>query len=419
MCDCCSDSPDLAAVDPEVAEAIAAEEARQRDHVDLIASENHCSRAVMEVVGSVLSDKYAEGYPGRRWYGGCTCVDVVEELAIARARELFGAEHANVQPHAGSQANMAVYMAVLPPGATILGMALAAGGHLTHGHNKNFSGQLYEILSYSVGQDGLLDYEQVRELALQHNPAMIVVGASSYSRIIDFERFRTIADEIDAYLMADIAHTAGLVAAGIHPSPVPHADFVTGTTHKTLRGPRGGFILCRAQYARQIDAAVFPGIQGGPLMHVIAAKAVAFRQAMRPEFRRYQEQIVANACAMAEELVARGHSIVTGGTDTHLFLVDLTATGMSGLQAEEILALANITLNHNSIPHDPRPPAQTSGIRIGTPAITTRGMGPEEARAIAGWIADILSAEDPEAAARAVQPLARDLCRQFPITHAW
>jgi len=408
----------LNAVDPEIAAAIEAENKRQQEHLELIASENHCSAAVMEVTGSVLTDKYAEGYPGARWYGGCECVDVVETLAIERAKQLFGAEHANVQPHAGSQANMAVYMAVLRPGATILGMALAHGGHLSHGHSRNFSGQLYEVVSYGLEREsGLLDYAEVRKLAQQHNPAMIIAGASAYSRSIDFQAFRDIADEVGAYLMADIAHIAGLVAAGVHPSPVPCADFVTSTTHKTLRGPRGAFILCRKEYADRIDSAVMPGIQGGPMMHAIAAKAVAFRLAMQPEFRQYQLQIVANARAMADEFMQRGFSVVSGGTDTHMFLLDLTDADLSGEEALNALAPAHIIVNKNAIPDDPRKPSEASGIRLGTPAMTTRGMKEQEARLIAGWMADILRASDPVTAAQAVKPKVLDLCERFPIRH--
>ncbi len=406
----------LRSVDPEIAEAIQAEEKRQREHLELIASENHCSRAILEVTGSVLTDKYAEGYPGDRWYGGCECVDAVETLAIQRAKELFGAEHANVQPHAGSQANMAVYMAMLSPRATILGMSLSHGGHLTHGHSRNFSGQLYEVVSYGVeATTGLIDYDEVRKLARQHNPNLIIAGASAYSRIIDFGAFRDIADEVGAHLMVDIAHIAGLVAAGVHPSPVPCADFVTSTTHKTLRGPRGAFILCRKEYADLIDSAVMPGIQGGPMMHVIAAKAVAFKLAMAPEFRRYQEQIVANARAMADEFMGLGMPVVSGGTDTHMFLIDLTNTGITGKRGLELLALGNITVNKNAIPNDPRKPAEASGIRIGTPAITTRGVGEDESRAIARWIVEILQADDPAAAADSVKPQVLDLCARFPI----
>ncbi|MHC4479739.1 MAG: serine hydroxymethyltransferase [Planctomycetota bacterium] len=403
-------------VDPEIADAIAAEQKRQQEHLELIASENHCPEVILQVTGSVLTDKYAEGYPGARWYGGCECVDVVERLAIERAKKLFGAEHANVQPHSGSQANMAVYMAMLSPGATILGMSLAHGGHLTHGHSRNFSGQLYEVVSYGVeAEGGLLDYEEVRTLARQHNPALIIAGASSYSRTIDFKAFRDIADEVGAYLLADIAHIAGLVAAGVHPSPVSHADFVTSTTHKTLRGPRGAFILCRQEHANRIDSSVMPGIQGGPMMHAIAAKAVGFRLAMRPEFRQYQRQTVANARALAEEFIGLGFPVVSGGTDTHMFLIDLTPSGRTGEEALKLLARANITVNKNAIPNDPRKPSEASGIRLGTPAITTRGMGEAECRTVAGWIAEVLGASDALAAADAVKPRVLELCARFPV----
>jgi len=406
----------IRSVDPEIADAIEAEERRQQEHLELIASENHCPKAIMEVTGSVLTDKYAEGYPGARWYGGCEYVDVVERLAIERAKALFGAEHANVQPHAGSQANMAVYMAMLRPGATILGMSLSHGGHLTHGHSRNFSGQLYEVVSYGVQRgSGMLDYDEVRKLARQHNPALIIAGASAYSRTIDFKPFRDIADEVGAYLLADIAHIAGLVVAGVHPNPLPYADFVTSTTHKTLRGPRGAFILCREKYADRVDSAVMPGIQGGPMMHAIAAKAVAFKLAMQPEFKQYQLQIVANARAMAGEFMRLGLPIVSGGTDTHMFLIDLTETGLSGEQALKLLAAGNITVNRNPIPDDPRKPSEASGIRLGTPAITTRDMKEEESRLIARWVAEILRAQDPAKAAESVQPQVLDLCARFPI----
>ncbi len=407
----------LRSVDPEVAAAIQAEEQRQQNHLELIASENHCSAAVLAAIGSVLTDKYAEGYPGARWYGGCEHVDRVENLAIARAKELFGAEHANVQPHSGSQANMAAYMAVLPPHAKVLGMSFAHGGHLTHGHSRNFSGQLYEVVSYGVDDTGLLDYDEVRKLARQNNPAMIVAGASAYSRIIDFKAFREIADEVEAYLLADIAHIAGLVAAGVHPSPVPHADFVTSTTHKTLRGPRGAFILCREEHASRLDSAVMPGIQGGPMMHVIAAKAVAFKLAMEPEFRTYQEKVVANARAMSEEFIQLGLPVVSGGTDTHMLLVDLSGLDISGEQACKLLAKAHITVNKNSIPNDPRKPVEASGIRLGTPALTTRGLAAEELRAVARWIGEILQADEPGEAAGQVKPRVLDLCERFPVRH--
>ncbi len=408
----------LREMDPEIAAAVAAEDKRQQEQLELIASENHCSAAVMEAVGSVLTDKYAEGYPGARWYGGCEVVDVVETLAIERAKKLFGAEHANVQPHAGSQANMAVYMAMLRPGVTILGMSLAHGGHLTHGHSRNFSGQMYEVVSYGVERtSGLLDYDEIRKLAQQHNPAMIIAGASTYSRTIDFQLFRDLADEVGAYLMADIAHIAGLVAAGVHPSPVPYADFVTSTTHKTLRGPRGAFILCRKEHADRIDAAVMPGIQGGPMMHAIAGKAVAFRLAMQPEFREYQLRTVSNARAMAETFIRRGLPVVSGGTDTHMFLLDLTEVGLSGQETLNLLARAGIVVNKNVIPNDPRKPSEGSGIRIGTPAATTRGMNEDDCRRVAEWIVDILRASDPARAAESAKPKVLELCASHPVTH--
>lgn len=405
----------LREVDPEIAAAIDAERVRQKTHLELIASENHCSAAVREAAGSVLTDKYAEGYPGARWYGGCECVDRAETLAIERARKLFGAQHANVQSHSGSQANMAVYMAILQKGSRILSMSFAHGGHLTHGHARNFSGRFYEVVSYGVDGRGVLDYEQVRHLAHQHNPALIVAGASAYSRIIDFEVFREIADEVGAYLMADIAHIAGLVAADVHPSPLPHADFVTSTTHKTLRGPRGAFILCSREHAAAVDGAVMPGVQGGPMMHIIAAKAVAFHQAMQPEFATYQRQIVANARAMADEFNRRGLPIVSGGTDTHMFLVDLSNLDISGEEACRLLARSNITVNKNPIPNDPRKPTEASGIRIGTPALTTRGLEEEEARTVAGWIVEVLRSPDPRKTAADVKPRVLELCEQFPI----
>jgi glycine hydroxymethyltransferase len=405
----------LRAVDPELAGAIEAERCRQQEHIGLIASENHCPPAVLESLGSVLTDKYAEGYPGGRWYGGCECVDVVEDMARSRACELFGAEHANVQPHAGSQANMAVFLAMLRPGAKVLGMSLPHGGHLTHGHARNFSGILYEVVSYGLDENGLIDYDEARRLAQIHNPAIIIAGASAYSRFIDFERFREIADEVDAYLMADICHIAGPIAAGLHPSPVPLADFVTSTTHKTLRGPRGAFILCRKEHAARVDAAVFPGMQGGPMMHSIAGKAATFKMAMQPEFRAYQQQVLANARTMAEALAERGFAIVSGGTDNHLFLLDLGDGDISGREASRLLALANITVNKNAIPNDRRKPAEASGIRIGTPAMTSRGMTAEHARTVANWIADILTAESPEKAARAIRPQVLRFCAELPI----
>jgi len=402
-------------VDPDLAHLIQAEEERQEQHLELIASENHSCRAIMEATGSVLTDKYAEGYPGSRYYGGCECVDMVETLAIERAKRVFGADHANVQPHAGSQANMAVYVGMLSPGSKILGMSLSHGGHLTHGHHKNFSGQVYTVVNYGVDSDGLLDYDEVRHLAQEHNPSIIVAGASAYSRIINFETFRDVADEVGAFLMVDIAHIAGLIAGGVHPNPTPYADFVTGTTHKTLRGPRGGFVLCRREHARRLDSAVMPGSQGGPMMHVIAAKALCFKLAEQPEFRQYQQQIVANAAALCEECIRHGFSIVSGGTDTHLFLIDLEETGMSGDEACDLLALANITVNKNAIPNDRRKPSEAGGIRLGTPAVTTRGMKEAEMREIAAWVADILGSDEPEAAAARTRDDVLALCARFPI----
>ncbi len=406
----------LAEVDEEIAAAIEGEKQRQHDNIELIASENYCSPAVREATGSVLTDKYAEGYPGARWYAGCQYMDVVERIAIERAKELYGAEHANVQPHAGSPANLAVYMTAVRPGTKVLGMSLGHGGHLTHGHKRNFSGELYQIISYGVSRDtGLIDYDEVRRLAQEHNPALIIAGASAYSRQIDFEQFRDIADQGGAFLMVDMAHIAGLVAAGLHPNPVPFADFVTSTTHKTLRGPRSGFILCKREHARQIDAMVFPGIQGGPMMHVIAAKAVAFKEAMQPEFRAYQEQTLANARTLAQEFISHGFPVVSGGTDTHLFLLDLTGHNITGLQAQSALSLAGLTVNKNAIPFDTRNPAEASGIRIGTAAVTTRGMKKPEMQRIAAWICEILAASDPEAAAKALRHEVVELCARFPI----
>jgi len=406
----------LRSIDPETAGAIEAEKRRQHDHIELIASENYCSAAVLEALGSVLTDKYAEGYPGERWYGGCEWMDVVETLAIQRARELFGAAHANVQPHSGSQANMAVYMAAIRPGAKILGMSLSHGGHLTHGHKRNFSGDLYQVVSYGVNRETCrIDYDEVRRLAAEQNPSLIIAGASAYPRTIDFAQFRDIADQVGAILVADMAHVAGLVAAGLHPSPVPCADYVTSSTHKTLRGPRSGFILCKEELARQVDAAVFPGIQGGPMMHVIAAKAVAFKEAAQPEFRDYQRQVLTNARAMAEEFIRHGITVLSGGTDNHLILLDLTSLNLTGGQATDILSLANITVNKNAIPFDSRSPAEASGIRIGTPALTTRGMKEDEARRITAWIAEILTSRSPEAAAMALRPKVIQLCDEFPV----
>jgi len=403
-------------VDPEVAQALKDELERQEKRLVLIASENYASEAVLEAQGGVMTNKYAEGYPGRRYYGGCEHVDKVERLAVMRAMELFGAEHANVQPVTGSAANMAVYLATLKPGDRILGMRLAHGGHLTHGAQASFSGKLYHAVSYGVRRDTqMLDYEEIREIARATRPRMIVAGASSYSRILDFEAFADIAREVGAYLMVDMAHIAGLVACGLHPNPVPYADFVTATTHKTLRGPRGGFILCKAKYAQAIDAAVFPGIQGGPLMHVIAAKAVAFKEAMSEGFLLYQKQVLVNAKRLASELQGLGYDIVSGGTDNHLFCVDLTRKGITGQEAEEALDRAGITVNKNAIPFDPLSVQVTSGIRIGTPAVTTRGMREEEMCLIARWIHEVLSAPRDEEVAARVGDQVKELCRRFPV----
>lgn len=411
----------LAEVDPEVADAVAGELARQRDGIELIASENIVSRAVLEAQGSVLTNKYAEGYPGRRYYGGCAQVDRVEVLAIERAKRLFGCAFANVQPHSGAQANGAVMLALLEPGDAILGMDLAAGGHLTHGAKVSLSGKWFRSFSYGVTEDGFIDYDEVARLARAHRPKMIIAGASAYSRIIDFARFRAIADEVGAWLMADIAHIAGLVAAGVHPSPFPHAHVVTSTTHKTLRGPRGGLILTDdPALARKIDSAVFPGLQGGPLMHVIAAKAVAFGEALRPEFKLYAQAVVANAKALAAVMVERGAAIVSGGTDNHLMLVDLRPKGVTGKAAQEALERAGITCNKNGVPNDPQKPTITSGIRLGTPAGTTRGFGIAEFQQIGHLVSDVLDAlatqpeGDPEVEAR-VRSQVRELCARFPI----
>jgi glycine hydroxymethyltransferase len=406
----------LLTVDPEIAQAIAHEVARQQEGLELIASENFVSLAVLEAAGSVLTNKYAEGYPGRRYYGGCEFVDVAESLAIDRARTLFGAEHVNVQPHSGAQANMAVYMAMLKPGDTLLGMNLSHGGHLTHGHPLNFSGKYFNIVPYGVRQaDERLDYDEVARLARDHSPRMIVVGASAYPRRIDFAAMRAIADQTGALLMVDMAHIAGLVAADEHPSPVPHADFVTTTTHKTLRGPRGGLILCREKYAKDIDRAVFPGVQGGPLMHIIAAKAVCFKEALSPEFRQYQAQIVANASRLAAQLAAAEFRLVSGGTDNHLMLVDVFARGITGKTAEAALGRAAITVNKNTIPFDTNSPMVGSGIRIGTPAVTTRGMREAEMDVVARLIGRVLDNPDNEAVTQSVRDDVVSLCRKFPL----
>ena len=402
--------------DPELAEAIQNEAHRQVNKIELIASENYVSAAVLEALGSVLTNKYAEGYPGHRYYGGCEYVDVVEQLAIDRAKQLFGAEHANVQPHAGSQANMAVYFAVLSPGDRIMGMSLAHGGHLTHGSPVNFSGKLFEVHSYGVTRETeTLDYEAIARQAREVRPRMIVCGASAYPRLIDFARLREIADEAGAYLMADIAHIAGLVAGGLHPSPVPHCDFVTSTTHKTLRGPRGGLILCKEKYAQAVDRSIFPGMQGGPLMHCIAAKAAAFGEALRPEFRYYLQRIVDNAKALAQALQGEGLRLVSGGTDNHLMLVDVGAAGVTGRETEEALDDVGITVNKNAIPFDPRPPRVASGIRIGTPAVTTRGFGHAEMEELGELIAAVIHNLGDEGVYGRVRQRVAEICDRFPV----
>ena len=406
----------LEQADPEIFAAICAEGRRQELNLELIASENAVSEAVLEAVGSVLTNKYAEGYPGKRYYGGCEYVDVAEALAISRAKEMFGADHVNVQPHSGSSANMAVYFAMLKPGDTILAMNLSHGGHLTHGSPVNFSGKFFEIVPYGVGEgDHRIDYNQLRELAVKHRPKMIVCGHSAYPRTVDFAAFRSIADEVGALLMADIAHIAGLVVAGLHPSPVSHCDFVTTTTHKTLRGPRGGMIMCRAEYAKKIDSSIFPGNQGGPLMHVIAGKAVAFLEALRPEFNTYQKQIVDNAAALAEGLIEQGFRLVSGGTENHLLLLDLREGELTGKKAQESLDHARITTNRNTVPFDPRSPFVTSGVRLGSPAVTTRGMKQAEMKEIAGFIARALATPDDADVLAAVASDVEALCRRFPI----
>ena len=408
----------LKETDPEIFSLIGKELSRQSGQLEMIASENFASPAVMEAEGSILMNKYAEGYPGRRYYGGCEFVDQVETLAIERLKVLFGAEYANVQPHSGTQANMGVYFAVLEPGDTILSMNLAHGGHLSHGSPVNFSGRLYKVVHYGVSRETeTIDYEEVRRLALEHRPRMIVAGASAYPRIIDFEAFRLIADEVGAYLMVDMAHIAGLVAAGIHPSPVPYAEFVTSTTHKTMRGPRGGFILARERFAKIIDKTIFPGIQGGPHMNVIAAKAVCFKEALAPEFKTYQQQVVANARALAQVLKDAGFRLISGGTDNHLILVDLTGQGLTGAEAEEALERAGITVNKNAIPFDPLPPKITSGIRIGTPAVTTRGLREKEIEQVGEWIVAVLRDHQNESLLKDIRRKVSKLCEEFPLYH--
>jgi len=406
----------LTSTDPEIANAIRLELHRQQDGLELIASENFVSEAVLEAVGSVLTNKYAEGYPGKRYYGGCEHVDVVETLAIDRAKTLFGAEHANVQPHSGAQANMTVYLAMLKPGDTILGMNLAHGGHLTHGHPLNFSGKYFTIIPYGVRQDDeRIDYDELERLAREHRPKLIVVGASAYARTIDYARIRAVATEVGALVMSDMAHISGLVAAGLHPSPVPHSDFVTTTTHKTLRGPRGGLILCRGEFAKDIDRALFPGVQGGPLMHVIAGKAVCFKEALSESFRTYQQQVVRNAARLAERLADVGLRIVSGGTDNHLILVDVFSKGLTGKVAEAALGRAAMTVNKNAIPFDQQPPMTASGIRVGTPAVTTRGLREAEMDLVAEFFARVLAAPDDESVSRAVRSDVEALCRKFPL----
>jgi glycine hydroxymethyltransferase len=406
----------LAGQDPEIFDAIRLEEGRQRNKLEMIASENYTSPAVLEAVGSVLTNKYAEGYPGSRYYGGCEYVDIVENLARDRAKQLFGAEHANVQPHAGAQANMAAYFAVMDFGDTAMGLNLDQGGHLSHGLKVNFSGRNYTFVPYGVDRESeTLDYDEMRRLAKEHRPKVIVTGATAYPRTIDFAKCREIADEAGAILMADMAHLAGLVAAGVHPSPVPYAQIVTSTSHKTLRGPRSAFILCTEEYARAIDRAVFPGLQGGPLMHAVAGKAVAFKEAMTPEFAAYQRQVVENAQVLAEALQAGGLRLVSGGTDNHLILADVGSKGLSGKKAERLLDGANITVNKNTIPFDTRSPAVGSGVRIGTPALTTRGFGPDEMRRVAGWILRVLDSPDDEAEHGKVGNEVKEMAGSFPV----
>jgi glycine hydroxymethyltransferase len=405
-------------VDPELQRALDGERQRQEDHIELIASENYTSPRVLEAQGSSLTNKYAEGYPGKRYYGGCEFVDIAEQLAIDRAKKLFGADYANVQPHSGSQANMAVYLALLSPGDVILGMSLDHGGHLTHGAKVNFSGKVFHAFQYGVHPDtGLVNYEQIEALALEHKPKMIVAGFSAYSRVLDWARFRAIADQVGALLFVDMAHVAGLVAAGEYPNPLPYSDVVTTTTHKTLRGPRGGMILARANDAitKKLNSMVFPGTQGGPLMHVIAAKAVALLEALQPDFKQYQRQVVANARAMCAALAERGYGIVSGGTDNHLLLLSLVGRDITGKDADAALGRANITVNKNAVPNDPRPPMIASGLRLGTPAATTRGFREPEIRKVSGWIADILDAGGADSAIERVRPQVIELCRRFPV----
>jgi glycine hydroxymethyltransferase len=411
-----SRSRPLSEIDPEIAAAILDETQRQNSGLELIASENFVSEAVLEAAGSVFTNKYAEGYPGRRYYGGCEFTDIIERLAIERARKLFGADHVNVQPHSGSQANMAVYLTALQHGDVILGMDLSHGGHLTHGHPLNFSGKTFHVVAYGVrSDDETIDYEQMERLAAEHKPKMIVCGASAYSRIIDFERIAAIAHGAGAVVMADIAHIAGMVATGLHPSPVAHCDFVTTTTHKTLRGPRAGLIMCKEKYAKDLDRTVFPGVQGGPLVHIIAAKAVSFKEALQPEFKSYQQQVILNAKALANGIQEAGYRIVSGGTDNHLLLVDVFSKGVTGKVAEKTLEAAGITVNKNTIPFDSNPPLVASGVRIGTPALTTRGMGEPEMREVALLIADVLQAPEDEGVRARVRKSVEELAARFPL----
>ncbi len=406
----------LSTFDPQVAEAIRHETERQEYNLEMIASENFVSEAVLEAQGSIMTNKYAEGYPGKRYYGGCEHVDVVEQLAIDRAKELFGAEHANVQPHSGSQANMAVYFAACRPGDTILGMNLSHGGHLTHGSPVNFSGRFYTVVPYGVSPETeTIDYAEVERLAVEHRPKLIVVGASAYPRTLDFPAFRAIADKVGAQVMVDMAHIAGLVAAGVHPSPVPYAEFVTTTTHKTLRGPRGGMILCREEYAKAINSQIFPGIQGGPLMHVIAAKAVAFKEALQPEFKTYQQQIVKNAKALAEALVKKGFTLTSGGTDNHLMLINFSGTEITGKAAEEALDKAGITVNKNTVPFETRSPFVTSGIRVGTPACTSHGLKETDMDQVAGFIADAIANIGNDGTLAAIKGQVNSMMKKFPL----
>ncbi|MEH6456074.1 MAG: serine hydroxymethyltransferase [Cocleimonas sp.] len=411
----------IAGYDPELASAMAAETQRQEDHIELIASENYTSPRVMEAQGSVLTNKYAEGYPGKRYYGGCENVDVAEQLAIDRAKELFGADYANVQPHSGSSANLAVYMALLEPGDMVLGMSLAHGGHLTHGSHVSFSGKIYSAVQYGIDEAGIIDYEQVSQLAHEHKPKMIIAGFSAYSQVIDWQRFRDIADEVGAYLFVDMAHVAGLVAAGVYPSPIQIADVVTSTTHKTLRGPRGGIILAKSnpEIEKKLNSLVFPGTQGGPLMHAIAGKAVAFKEALEPEFKTYQVQVVKNAQAMANTFMERKFNIVSGGTENHLFLLDLIDKGLTGKVADAALGNAHITVNKNSVPNDPQSPFVTSGLRIGSPAITTRGFNEEDSSQLAHWICDVLESiakdENDVTVINEVKAKVTEICRRLPV----